>query len=547
MRKKVDSRGLRLVRRVVDIEGLTTVSVYTSGDYLIIFDASGEIIGKIDAASIGWKMGSNVIIVEANGAGDHTTITAGLAAASANDVVWVMGGTYQFGTTITITANVHVRGLGRQATILEYTGTGVSFIIPDGSLTVIEDLTIYNRQNNNSATNTGISTSSYGSCAFRLNNVELSVTNQGTSGDALGIDLTDSNEVALYDVDMTITASNDATGINDDSLSGVDMWGGSIIITPIGGTGVGMAMSGTGDVELHNMPSIENNITGSPTIAGVWIDPTSGIYMVGRPLFLDADADSYLDSPSDDVIDVFIGGSEVAQFDATGIVLATASNDVHPDEGIGLIDRFDYRYVVAPHEHFEGGSLPSGWAWAGSPFSGTPNNVDYANSAYPSQVLIQDDTTAGQFFLYKTADTAETRLWAKVATNINQAGRYGGLRWDDGTTNNFVEIVLYVYSSTTWSIRLRYQIGGGGVSTVDSNVEYTAPPYMIGLNATGTQWSSWQVNGMTPAMDIGQYAVWRMVSGGGGWSWTPSRMGLVFDMNAVAWHLWTVDLFGYRP
>lgn len=437
MRKKVDSRGLRLVRRVVDIEGLTTVSVYTSGDYLIIFDASGEIIGKIDAASIGWKMGSNVIIVEANGAGDHTTITAGLAAASANDVVWVMGGTYQFGTTITITANVHVRGLGRQATILEYTGTGVSFIIPDGSLTVIEDLTIYNRQNNNSATNTGISTSSYGSCAFRLNNVELSVTNQGTSGDALGIDLTDSNEVALYDVDMTITASNDATGINDDSLSGVDMWGGSIIITPIGGTGVGMAMSGTGDVELHNMPSIENNITGSPTIAGVWIDPTSGIYMVGRPLFLDADADSYLDSPSDDVIDVFIGGSEVAQFDSTGQVLTAGKDVFGAEEGtVGLFDAVRNQsstYTVL--SHWSTAALPSGFGWAGSPFNSTPS-ITYTKDSY---ITVLTTDTDGAFMYDAPSVYIATYILARCIIYYDAEL---GLRVDDGTDSNFVEWVI---------------------------------------------------------------------------------------------------------
>lgn len=494
----------------------------------------------------GWKLASTLVVSDVPGVGDFTTLADALAAAASYTVIKIDEGTYSL-DDLELPATVHLRGQGRQATVLQTTSGGTSLTIPAGSQSIIQDLAIRNQAPVANTHNLGIATTSFSGAAWRMVNVELSVSNQGATGTATAIDLTDSNEVALYDCDISVIASEDAIGITDDSLGGVKMWGGEIATYSGGGLDTGIALHATSDLELHNLPTIDGGITGSPSITGVYQKPGSGVSLLGQLIYFDEDEDSYAYASADDQVDIYVSGTFTARIEPVGISIPDGRDVYVGGDDWGMWGRGDYSPSVLWEERFDDlAAIPAGWAWDGATFSGTPNNVEYGTTGFPSCMVVQDDATSGRFFMYRTADTDNNRMIILGGTNVNQADRYLGVRWDAGDDDDYAEAVLYIVSSaTTWDFRIRYRTGGGAVTTTSSST-WDFPPYTCwGINATGTRWSNWNINLLALVPGVGQFSIFRVASYSPSASWTPSREGLIFNMNAVSWHDYYVDAFGY--
>ena len=139
---------------------------------------------------------------------------------------------------------------------------------------------------------------------------------------------------------------------------------------------------------------------------------------------------------------IFISGGETGKIDAADEATLRQRMDGGAD--------FDY--------HFDGSSLPSGYAWASSPFA-TPTSVDL--TSYPSLLYLSNSASARSFLYKSTIPTSISFL--KCFITYVPGSKYGfiGVRYDDGTDNNYVELGLYTLGNTTWKHRIYYRAGGG--------------------------------------------------------------------------------------
>jgi hypothetical protein len=109
--KIIDAFGTKQVISVGPyIDGLSEIAAIASGDFILLHDDSGQVLGKFDATQIGgggvsWE---NIIIVAKSG-GDYSTIAGAIAVAASGDVILVMPGTYSE-CTLDLPANVGMFG-----------------------------------------------------------------------------------------------------------------------------------------------------------------------------------------------------------------------------------------------------------------------------------------------------------------------------------------------------------------------------------------------------------------------------------------------------
>lgn len=196
-------------------------------------------------------------------------------------------------------------------------------------------------------------------------------------------------------------------------------------------------------------------------------------------------------------------------------------------------------------EDFTSTSMPSGWSWAGSPFT-TPPTVDYASLG--ALLRARSYTSAFRSFLFKSAPNLYAYSILCGFEVGTQTGTYAGVRLDDGTDNNYAEAVWWnVWSTTEPNIRvyLRQRTGGGTVvETEMTNMRQTMPLTFarLTLAANGTRWSSW-----FPVVRLdNQYFRLTGSNNGSTASWTPSRAGVIFGApSAQDWMVWGVDAVAF--
>lgn len=172
----------------------------------------------------------------------------------------------------------------------------------------------------------------------------------------------------------------------------------------------------------------------------------------------------------------------------------------------------------------------TGMDWAAAPFV-VPAAVTFANS------ILSVGLTAGNAFLYQTLRPANTYdKLASVALSSNTLGDSVGLRLDDATDNNYIEVVLRVSqaSPTLWTIRTRRRTGGGAVTTQDGDDMHTDPGNVLRMDMTGSYWDAWNVY---PALHTNMGFRGRMYKpntalGGVNLAFTPTRAGVVFRPGA---------------
>jgi hypothetical protein len=187
-----------------------------------------------------------------------------------------------------------------------------------------------------------------------------------------------------------------------------------------------------------------------------------------------------------------------------------------------------------PIDHFRQtaiANLAETWAWAGAPF-GAPAQYEITNSL----LRVNCDMGERAFLYYRIASVPTGCKVASVALGLsnNTAGIFCGLRLDDGSDNNYVEVVLYLSSTTpdVWTVRRRYRTGGGAVATDDGSAMTIPTAMVLHMHLDGTPYASWDVDALlhTP-MGIGG----TMRAGTGqltGITFAPTRCGLVFDNSA---------------
>ncbi|GAP10624.1 hypothetical protein BECAL_01797 [Bellilinea caldifistulae] len=197
-------------------------------------------------------------------------------------------------------------------------------------------------------------------------------------------------------------------------------------------------------------------------------------------------------------------------------------------------------------EDFTSSSAPSGWQWAGSPFV-TPPGVTFGYSG----TLLRAYNISGSFraFFYKTPVPSLYSYSALCGFDVGSGSADIGIRLDDGTDNNYAEVVWRnIYSTTDPNIRVHIRMRTGGGTVVETEVTNMRLAYIpafdrLTLIAFGTRWSSWDPRAAIDNINI-------RLSGsqvpGSNVSWTPQRVGIVISCaNAQTWHNYTVDAVAF--
>lgn len=244
--------------------------------------------------------------------------------------------------------------------------------------------------------------------------------------------------------------------------------------------------------------------------------------------------------------------ARIPNLDASKITSGTLStdrfsayNDLVAESKIGLVTG---RLPTADQARGAGGwysvvqdwtstTLPSEWSWAGSPFVTPPSTATRNGTIFYATGY----TTASRSFLFRSLPSG----WSFVAGLVLHGNTNGfvGLRLDDGSDNNYVEVVLRSQGTDRQtSITLRYRTGGGTVTEVTPSNYIGAWLKMTNtaviLNTTGTQWSNW---GFQAILQFPYGGVWMNGSIVSGMTWTPTRAGVVIQASGANWEQFGVD------
>jgi hypothetical protein len=241
---------------------------------------------------------------------------------------------------------------------------------------------------------------------------------------------------------------------------------------------------------------------------------------VDGALVFDADGDTTISAPTDDEIDIEVGGSDIAEWKAGGLYGASGM-DVYPEgDGGGLFQRNVDHWVV-PNDHF---NAFSGWTWAtNGVFDGAPSSVDIAS--FLSLVTLVNDNIAEDHFAYKSGEA--TSIFCRLSKGINS---YVGIRLDDGDDSDYIELRL-VDSATVGFFRIDFvtNTGGAGPVTTTAVDNLSAAFYVIRLaRSTGANWAvfSFYVKDTPIPLSTGAAL--------GSLNWTPTRYGFIFGQRLVA-------------
>ncbi len=183
------------------------------------------------------------------------------------------------------------------------------------------------------------------------------------------------------------------------------------------------------------------------------------------------------------------------------------------------------RHAVTDHFRYAAATLTDYWTWAGGVFS-APAAVTIEDS------LLKVRMSAGgaSFLYYNIGDVPAGCKLASVGLLSNTVGTYCGLRIDDDTDNNYVDLVLRVSaaSPTQWIVRRRYRTGGGAVVTSDGDAMTIPTAMVLHMHLVGAPFISWDVDSYlhTPFGITGTMTKQAATLSGGGFA--PRRCGLVF-------------------
>ena len=210
-----------------------------------------------------------------------------------------------------------------------------------------------------------------------------------------------------------------------------------------------------------------------------------------------------------------VAGTAVLTVDTTNSKVITAGDVVPQADTSGLANRFvTLGYIVT--DHF---TSFSGWTWASDTHDGTPSSVSVAS--YPSWLAVGHNNISTNHFAYKAIST-ETDLYARLWVN---ADSYGGVRFDDGTVNNSIEIRIEQTATPGLKNLVTHHTVGGSLtsSTLLSNINGLSPLLLV-LIKTSTVYAVGLQN-HAPAHT--------RLTGSVASTWTPTRYGLIFGQRGA--------------
>lgn len=219
-------------------------------------------------------------------------------------------------------------------------------------------------------------------------------------------------------------------------------------------------------------------------------------------------------------------------YNASGNIVSVGNADIFPmGEGLGLFNR-EVNHWQIPAYHFNDNQSyatpPSPLAWrSGGGFSGAPSVAN--TTAYRSILELAATNAANQYFLYTTMGGGvfcEARLWPR-----SLSGLMVGVRLDDGSDNNYAEVVMQYSAAGVYKLTTRQRTGGGAVTSTDHLTGVITSEFVdLALAASGSV--QYRIN--TPL---------RSPLAGVTIGWTPTHQGIVMRGSSATNYTVYVDWF----
>ena len=177
------------------------------------------------------------------------------------------------------------------------------------------------------------------------------------------------------------------------------------------------------------------------------------------------------------------------------------------------------------------GDIPPDYAWAGTPFA-TPPSVWIAN-----HTALSTSGFAGNekvFFCKSVTNelNGAENFYFLPTNNTSSAGQYAGLRIDDGTNDNYVELVVkFQDANPPLLYQVYYRISGGTPTTLTPSRTPSGscmPDAMMAI-VSGTRWTNWQI----AEFFVSSYTIVSIGATTPFFSWTPTRIGFVGQFGTI--------------
>jgi hypothetical protein len=243
---------------------------------------------------------------------------------------------------------------------------------------------------------------------------------------------------------------------------------------------------------------------------------------------------------------------ENATFNASNILAGTLSTDRYSAYadlvaegkltmtvgGIVLSDQLRRPFWWTIVNDFTTNSPPSGWQWAGAPFVPPPQTQLIGGTIYAATGY----TSHSRSFLYTPVGPIYDWLVIRPHTLGVSVGACG-VRMDNGSDNNYVEVVITVpYATRIPEVHLRWRVGGGAINDVVCNNMsgwwLMGWGVVLGMELQGSRWSSWRGR---PRVMSPYGTAYDLLSDNTTLTWTPTRLGFVVQSGASPWEQFGVD------
>lgn len=443
-----DEGGDLTQRTNLNFAGPTVVATDDVGNDATLVTISG---------SAGWPYSDSVISVDPTDPdADYTTLALAVAAAVSGDTIVMGPGTHTV-DNVTLPDGVHLVGFGMGVTELQATAQLGCITGGDGS--IVMDLIA-----SSSYSAAGVSTTIRVGSGDTTQFIRVKGVTANGSDTSYGFYLLGS--AVLIDCEASCPTFGRGVGVD----ANCEIRGGKFDGADADVYGLGVSA----DLLLVDPILVNSDVAGAAwsEVTGWYLNPDGDRVAEGSVVLRGSDSD-YPD----------IGTTTVAE--KAGHVYSGPGKDHWPDD-----DRRGFaRRFVAPvtlssslTDHFRSGVIPGGFAWQGAPFIGTPATVNYN---YRNEYLRTYGTGAGQRAFMSTAITNAAGSWQNkyvYGRFTTGATKEVGLRVDDGGDNNYAEAYVNgVAGDGTISLTFRYRTGGGGVTTVASNIVVPAGTLLMFL------------------------------------------------------------------
>ena len=223
----------------------------------------------------------------------------------------------------------------------------------------------------------------------------------------------------------------------------------------------------------------------------------------------------------------------------TGSLALSTGGDIFPNaDARGLAARFVTPLGPRAYtDHFRSGVIPTGFAWQGAPFGGTPT-IGYNRA---SEYLGAAGGGAARYFM-SIAVTNAAASWQDKAIWARQAAAYNGrlgIRLDDGTDNNYAEVLLDASANDGGQVlTFRYRAGGGAVTTVTGSTYPVTQLFTLLIlcvwNGANYYVYGYPVNEAGDSVNVANFNTPAIA-----WAPAAGRVGILLDTTAASGHTLT--------